>query len=312
MQMIEFATLDDWLNARDECICASDVPKLWGIYGSPLSLYVQKMRRERKEQTDAMRWGQLDQANILLMAREKLGINTIEFPPFTSVRREIEGVPFIATPDAFTDPEHELVECKSFSRMSDEAMDSARLQVQAQMMICDKPIAHLLVRHANRPLYHEVIEADASVQREIVERSAALWRCIRLQVPPDPIGSEDDIDALKLIYPQTDDQMQVELASHIVEEYLRVKDAIDHLEQRKMSLEADIRAMLGPAKVGVAGDLIVSRNVSPRTSPLNVPVQYRQRLDEMSIPYRGGNPFNIDVIRVRSARPSTNKKGDTR
>jgi predicted phage-related endonuclease len=296
---IQFKDYTAWIAARKKYICASEVPKLFGIFGSPLTLYASKKQDEETEQSIAMLWGQLDQGSIISVANKTTGLDIVPWPELLSVTNEIDGIPYLATPDATEWNTGALVECKSFEIMNDAKLDAARIQVQAQLMICEQERGYLLVRQGNKPLYIEEITASADTQKKIREKAKAFYECVKSSTPPAPLGLEEELTVLKDLFKPTEDKITVNIPEDLGYAYDHLLTMRKQIDSAIAKIECDIYYALGAASLGNAGNYLISRRRYAKRNACFVKSEHKSMLEKMGIPFTGGNESVVDYLQIK-------------
>ena len=130
-----------------------------------------------------------------------------------------------------------------------------RLQLQQQMLVTGASRAVLIAQFGFDELASEWINADASLQEEIVKRVSTFWRRVQGELPPpEADGHDATTDALR----RRKLQAKAIVFGDDVREWTQILTAAEKREKENTAVIAEmknkIRAALGDADTGVWAD----------------------------------------------------------
>lgn len=190
------AVLNDraqWLADRQKGIGGSDVAPLLGLspWRTPLDVYLDK-RGELPEQddNDAMFWGRALEPVIRQTYADRTG-REVRVP--AGILTHPQHGFMLATVDGLT-RDGRVFEAKTARTDrgwgepgTDEVPDAYALQVQHYLAVTGYAIADIavLIGGSDFRLYH--VEADASLQADLIAAEAAFWQRVLEGRPPEPV-----------------------------------------------------------------------------------------------------------------------------
>ncbi|WP_175786949.1 YqaJ viral recombinase family protein [Burkholderia anthina] len=205
---------DDWLSVRRNGIGGSDAAAAVGLnpYMSPLELWLDKTGRadgmsrpEPDDTTSPTYWGTLLEPIVAAVYTKQTGnrvrrVNAVLRHPtipwmLANVDREVLGSCDV-----------QLLECKTAGEFGarlwrDGVPEYVELQVQHQLAVTGKQVAHVAVLLCGQALEVFRIERDDGLIARLVELEGRFWRYVTADTPPPADGSESAERALRHLYP---------------------------------------------------------------------------------------------------------------
>lgn len=226
---------------RRQGIGSSDAAACCGLdpWRTPLHVYLEKKGLWEAPENDAMRWGTLLEPVIAHHVSQRENLLLKKGDVVQCPRPEW----LLATPDYLLkngDPV-EIKTTRSAQGWGEEETDAIPehylLQVQHQLMVLDRPEAHVYVLIGGQEVRHYLVRRNVALQVQLLRVEGEIWRRICSNDPP-PIDYTDP-DAVKLadtLYRPREDQ-SVELGEEAVE----WAETYHHLAQQARALESDRR-----------------------------------------------------------------------
>lgn len=264
----------NWLELRRAGIGASDVASILELspYGSPFSVWADKVKGAEKDQTEAMRFGKKleviiedefqEQTGLYIGARELL----IHHPIHTWAMATIDGLAFESVYDYWDgqpiNPDDVLanVEFKTdggFGRW-ELVPDHYQIQVQWQMFVEGLDQTMIATLHGGRRFELYEIEADPIVQQKMLDMVAAFREKHLLDPeapPPDVDAHPATSRALADVFGETTED-EIELSHGMYADlklYAATKSQIKGLEAEAERLKNRLAVSMQAATVGTWG-----------------------------------------------------------
>lgn len=205
---------DQWLQVRKNGIGGSDAAAAVGLspYKSQLELWLEKTGRDAElskpdpdDSTQPVFWGTLLEPIVAAAYTKQTGnrvrkVNAVlQHPhiPFmlANLDREVIGVPGV-----------HILECKTAgefgSRLWSEGVpEYIQLQVQHQLAVTGKRVAHVAVLICGQKLEVHHIQRDDELIARLIPLEAKFWEYVTSDTPPPADGSESAERALRCLYP---------------------------------------------------------------------------------------------------------------
>lgn len=266
-----FEDRTEWLQARRRGIGASDIAQIIGLspYGTPWQVYVDKIGATPLDDSDgrneSMRWGQLLEELILdeweetsgLLARQRgllVRHATHDWAMASLDALAFENLHGDDPADAIA-----VVEAKTTGdwSWSDEIPLHYRAQAQWQMLVSGLDSTIFAVLHNGRRFATYELVADYDDQAALLKAAEEFWFGHVLAEKAPAVSAEDN-RALAIVYPtHRDEEIAVDRDS--VAALVEVKAQQAELQKLRDQLEAEIKATLGEARIGVVdGEKAVS------------------------------------------------------
>jgi len=279
---------DDWRAMRSTYLGTSEWSKVIGAskYGSPLSVYDEKINGAEDIDNDYMKWGRLQEPVVTILFEEKTGLIASE-DPYVRFHKEY---PFLATNlDRVTNvPGYgpAVVEIKTTNEdtynkwpVSGTDIDGNECrfpkeymtQIQGQMLITGYRKAYTAVLYTLKygAPFKLIIQEHEFNHGYIAEAEQALVRFwndhILKKNPPDP---ESKLD-IKIAYPEHEEGTSLDASNDIIEALAMLKSTKEHIKElkaHKEDLETEIKLFMGSNERLVNGDKLLAtwKNGNPR------------------------------------------------
>lgn len=251
---------EKWLEARRSGIGASDTPAVLGIspFSSPLAVYTDKLGlREEREATEAMKWGNLLEP---LVVQEFAAETGRECERAGQLLRSTAHPWALATLDAVQKAIGKsgpgVLEVKTTGRASDwtEGIPAhVMAQAQKQLLVTGYEWGSVAVLMFGSRLLWADFERDEKFIAHIIEVESEFWRRVEAREPVAADGSDASAEALRLLYPRDTGEV-VNLPGELIAldaERVAMKAEITTMEKRLAEIDAEIKAAIGDASVGV-------------------------------------------------------------
>ena len=281
----------EWLKIRKTGIGGSEIAALFGKsnYASPLSIYMDKLSDEiKEEENDFLEWGHTLEPII----RDKF---PGKFTKVTGVDIHAEEYPFmmqskdnpfmLANIDGLVCPQQDYkfsiqvgdgeweeyfipaglvggMEIKTGSGFTMKSWkenslpDHYFLQTQHYMAVTGLPY-FFVVALIDKTLLWRYVPRDEEIIAIIKARVNQFWtENILAKNPPAPIGSDVDTSVLKSLYPQELRDKSLDL-SHMADKRLRYKEIAEemgNLETEKDTIKQEFMALMKDAEIAFVGD----------------------------------------------------------
>jgi putative phage-type endonuclease len=258
----------NWLDARMRGIGASEIAIVLGeaptTWGSPLSLYAQKIDKYERDLSDveAVYWGRKLESPILEAYWERTGRRTEKE---SLLLRSTEHPWMLCTLDGRTwEPANDgarwPLEIKNVSAFkAEEWVDGPPphyyLQIQQQMAVTGEPKATIAALLGGQRMVWADVPRDEDTIRKIVYHGSRFWDRVQRRDMPAPDGTEGSRRALQALYPEGHGITVLPYAAiEAADELERLKSDLRALEKRKDEIENTLRAALGDSEVGMLTD----------------------------------------------------------
>ena len=263
-----------FLENRRAYIGGTDIAAITGVsqWASPLSVYLDKTDPERLPDKDSlpMRRGlALEQFIADEYERARPGFVTYKprpvvrldwgFPAGASIDRMVATAKHPRTPIA-------ILECKTAFRDgwrtwdedAGDIPDSYFVQVQWYLAVTDLPVVYGAADIGADKLSIIPFEADVRVQARLIEAGREFWtQHVETLVPPAPIGTEADHEALTRMWPETVPEPAVtiedELADVILSDYMAHKFVAEQEKREAELAKQRLQALMGENEQAVVG-----------------------------------------------------------
>lgn len=290
-EILDCHSRSEWLDRRRRFVGASESATIFGVGYKDQSAYTVWARKtgrlgDSEDEAEHLRIGQLMEPALREIAAWKIGRGAVHHRENSLwVRRDIPWL--AASLDAFLEPGGDAivpVELKNAGQWTASEWGEGELplkfavQVQHQMAVTGAECAYLLGLIGGQKAELRLIERNQAFIDAMIERLAEFWRCVETDTPPEVDGSLATAKALAKLHPQDDGRaiaLPEEFAGH-VGELSHIKDEIKRLEQRKDTIENQIKAAIGDATYGVApGGIVFSWKTQDRKGYVVEPTTFR-------------------------------------
>ena len=268
---------EKWLEARKKSIGASDIAGVVGLnpYKSPLWIYLDKTSQlpESYQENIAAELG-LELENFMrkkfvkwMKKNEDINIDVKEVP-YILQHDKVDY--FTATLDGILKhPEKgkcilEIKTTTEFKRelwQGDEVPDEYYTQVQWQLMVTGWQWAYLVYLIGNRTFDVKLISRNEGVIENLANKGTGFWtQFVEKNIPPAPIGFNSDTEALKILYPEENQESGLDLTDENEGEVIKAMEIIDEQKAiekvarvEKTRAQQIIKATIGDNEYMLAG-----------------------------------------------------------
>jgi len=288
------------LEKRRSGVTATDIPKLFGMHGSPWKVYAEKRGLIAPEEaTEQMWWASRLQEKIAEGYAE-LYHRKIEWLDRTF---EKDGEPlFLATPDfRHTDGLCEGGEVKTSlwgerewwgAEDTDEVPPRVILQVQWQMLVMGWATVIVPAFFGGARLTKYRVDADPELQGELAEQARRFWKDhIEAGVPPPLDGSLDAKRYLRRRYPNATEELREATAGEveICRQFVEAREEAKKADAKEEKLRQMLTERIGFAK-GISADGYTARLSDVKGSTYTVTRESYRALRVNGPPMTGPEP----------------------
>lgn len=249
-------TREQWLEYRRTGIGGSDASTIVGLnpYSSPYYLFCDKMGAlPEKDDTEAMRQGRDLEQYVADRWMERTG---------KTCRRNNYMWRSTRWPWMLADIDREIVgenaglECKTTSPYNKHDFAGGEVpltyyvQCQHYMAVMGFDRMYLAVLVLNRGFYDFVIDRDDSEIEALAAAECEFWNLLQREEPPPIDGSEATQDALRLMYPEEDDHLSLNLpqsADRDLNRLVQLQGMIKGLKAECDAIKNEMMARMGDA-----------------------------------------------------------------
>ncbi|KVC42474.1 endonuclease [Burkholderia pseudomultivorans] len=253
----------DWLQVRRTGIGGSDSAAAVGLnpYKSQLELWLEKTGRDATlarpdphDTTEPVYWGALLEPIVAAAYTHQTGnrvrkVNAVLQHPtipwmLANLDREVIGGLDV-----------QILECKTAGEFGarhwrEGVPEYVQLQVQHQLAVTSKRVAHVAVLLCGQKLEIHRIERDDELIARLIPLEAQFWQYVTSDTPPPADGSESADRALRCLYPgdaRTVDFTDDRRLSAVFADLVAVRAAIDKQEAQEALLKQTIQQAMGDA-----------------------------------------------------------------
>lgn len=249
-------TREQWLEYRRTGIGGSDASTIVGLnpYSSPYYLFCDKMGAlPEKDDTEAMRQGRDLEQYVADRWMERTG---------KTCRRNNYMWRSTRWPWMLADIDREIVgenaglECKTTSPYNKHDFAGGEVpltyyaQCQHYMAVMGFDRMYLAVLVLNRGFYDFVIDRDDDEIEALAAAEGEFWDLLRREEPPPIDGSEATQDALRLMYPEEDGRLSLNLpqsADRDLNRLVQLQGVIKDLKAECDAIKNEMMARMGDA-----------------------------------------------------------------
>jgi putative phage-type endonuclease len=236
---------------RRTCIGSSDSPKLFGFWGQPLSVYLDKLGLLPDHDSPAMKAGRMLEDVVAAMYSEVSGyevapppVRVMRHPDMpwlgasldrVSLRRPVE-IKTARTADGWGEPG------------TDEIPDAYMVQVQHQLLV--DMVADVAVLIGGQELRVYTVIPSPELQVVILDAARDVWQRIEARDPPAPDWTHPDTPKLLSLLHRPDEGIVAELGPSqalALDEYTRLGRQIAEMEQSRERWKAELIAAMRDA-----------------------------------------------------------------
>ena len=287
----------DWLEVRKQGIGSSDAATACGLnpYMSMLELWLIKTGRQAQFIEDEssgvapLYWGK----QLEPLVAEFYSMRT------NSKVRRINAV--LQHPDQV-----QILECKTAGEHGAKLWrDGVPLyvlcQVQHQLAVTGKQAAHVCVLICGHETKIFKVTRSESVIEHIVKAERYFWECVEKDMPPSVDASESAAKAIQQLYPAhvpltVEDLSQNENANLMFDQLIKMKEEIQHKQERFDQLKHEIQMMMQDKERAVFANGSVVWKKAKDSISLNTKalLQHQPELIELyPLEKQGSRRFNI-------------------
>lgn len=269
---------DEWLKWRLKGIGGSDVSVIAGKnpFRSVYQLWMEKVGLviPQEEENDYTHFGTILESVVRREFMERTGIKVrarhalFQSEEYPFMMANLDGI-------IYEDGQLVIFEAKTASAYKEDVWEKGvpeeyLLQIQHYMAVTGAKKTYIAALvGGNHFYYHEVLR-DENLIADIIQMEYHFWNDnVLAGVEPEADGSKATADYLGNRYPEAFTQEPVLLPDEclgLCEEYDRVKDEIDRLNQQQTEISNRMKRMLGTHAVGIVGSRRVTWQNYSRTS----------------------------------------------
>lgn len=278
---------------RSSFIGGSDIPAILGLspYKTPLDVYLEKRGLWEDEAAgEAARWGTImepilareyaDRYGVPVLRRENgrvILLNAGDFPEaegehllatlthpvYPWARGHLDGVGIAESGVPRHVCEFKTADSRLGHLWGDEGTDQVPepylVQCQWYMMLAELELSELAVLLGGNRFQRYIIRRDQDLIDLMLEQAAEFWHRVETRNAPDPEPGERGKQSLAHLYPRGHFGKELDATPDMLEmaaELHAAREAADTIEHAKMTLENNIKSILGDA---------VRLNLGPRS-----------------------------------------------
>ena len=287
---------EDFLKVRKQGIGASDVANICGVgYGSPLQVFLEKTGRTTVEDNAAMRRGRRFEPLILEEFKEEFDVENLLVPENGQklIWRHPKYEWAFCHPDALiVDKDNKptaLVQAKltglynGWGTMAlGEIPEHIQYQVQWEMFCSGLSVDYVPVLMGNRDfrIYHckelpelqeSIFEAVSSFKKDFLDKDEM----------PEPTGSKGDTEAIKSLFPQSQEKEATPTAELIamVGELKTFKNELSIAKEIHDEIVNRLKVEMGDAQVLITDDCKITFKTQERKT-----YDYKKLLSDLEVP----------------------------
>lgn len=265
--MVETTERDKWLEERRNSVGASEVSTVLGLnpFDTPLQLALRKRGEiPDKEETEAMRMGHRLEPIVAELYCEETGRNVEDLGQYV-IQRNPEH-PFLhATLDRLVrynytqgspadpgDLQIKTVGAHMADRWEDVIPLGVQAQIQAEMAVAKLSWGSVAALIGGQRFVWKDIDRNDEFIAVMVEAVGEFWDMV--QQGDSPVATGADKEALRLLHPQHDPGMTIDLPPEALlldDELKHAKANITTEEERKDKCEARLKQLIGDAEIGI-------------------------------------------------------------
>ena len=242
-------TEDEWRERRHDGIGGSDAAAIMGCssYATPLSVYLDKVDPQPREENEFMRWGHILEPVVIAEFTRATGMRV------THRQRMYQHPQYpwmFSTVDGLTT--RGLFEGKTTGGYSDgwdgeEPPLAVWVQCQHNMAVTGAQVSDVAcLKGGNRFLHFEVDRNDDFIEQLLAMESALVVR-IKSETPPPVTGTDIDASILAFLNPGGDSDVLAltEDIEQLLDQRMVEKAEADHHDVERWALENRVKQWLG-------------------------------------------------------------------
>ena len=267
---------EEWLKNRTRGIGGSEVASICGIskYSSPYKVYLRKIGELPYEpQSESAHWG-----NTLedVVAKEFTRVTGKKVRNKNVMLRSKENDFMIANLDRVGVGEKTFLECKTTILYNahlwedDKIPEGYMLQVQHYMYVCGFKYCYIACLIGGQNFVWKKIKRDDELINMMIEIEKNFWfNHVIAKVPPSIVGGEADSKLLEKLYPNSENNTEIELsceAIEYIEKLNKLKEQKKELEEQIINCENYLKNALQENEIGNIDNYKVVWKTSTRKS----------------------------------------------
>jgi putative phage-type endonuclease len=258
----------EWLELRRLGIGGSDVGAIAGYnpWRSPIHVYLDKIGKgEEVEQNEPMYWGKVLED---VVAREFVNRTGLKVRRKNAILKSKKWDFMLANIDREIIGEKVGLECKTTNAFSRTAWEDGRvpedylLQCQHYMAVTGYEKWWIAVLIGGNSFVMNCIDRDNVMIEKMIELEENFWKGnVLAKNPPFIDGSDACTDLMKIMFPDSDKDSEIELSEDAlswIEQYERASLDEKDAKFRKDEAGNNIKYMLGENEIGRVGDRLVT------------------------------------------------------
>lgn len=259
----------EWLKARQKGIGGSDAAAIAGLnkWKSPVAVYLDKVGQAPEEDAagEAAYWGNVMEDIVAQEFSKRTGLKVRRR---NAILKHSEHEWMLANVDRLIVGKREGLECKTASEYlrdqweGEEVPTSYLLQCQHYMAVTGYEAWWIAVLVGGNKFIYKKVERDEELISYLIDIEKTFWEeHVLKEVPPAFDGSDASVDLLKVMYPESTPDTEIELPpeSHSYLEALdQVNAELKQLETQKKEYENKIKALMGDNEKALAGDRTIT------------------------------------------------------
>lgn len=265
---------DEWLALRRHSIGGSDAGAIMGMnqWASPITVYLDKTGMSKdKETSEAMRLGTDLESYVAERFCEMTG-KAVRRDNFMYAHDDYEFI--TANVDREVVGENAGLECKTMGSFGTYDFEAGEVpghyfvQCQHYMAVKGYEKMYLAVLVFQKGVYVLDVDRNDDFIKEMIDTECSFWHnCVEARVMPAPDGSDATDEALKELWPESNDSEIVDPKfDRLIREYRELGDAIKRLKEQQAEIKEKIVIRLEDAEKGTGTDFYCTYKSSTRES----------------------------------------------
>lgn len=249
------------IGSSDAAACIGYKPKEGRVYGTPLSVYLDKLGLLPPRDSQPMKWGRLLEGVVAAAYQEETGRDVLT--PAQPLFRHPALAWMLASPDRLSvGDDTRILECKTANAWeagawgvphTDEVPEAYLIQVQHQLAVLDLVRADIAVLIGGQDFRVYTVERDDAFTAHLAALEHDFWRLVEARTPPEPDWQHPDTPKLLELLHRPKPGVEVALESteaFMVEEYEELGSHIKGLQIQRDEVRARLCMAMGEAELG--------------------------------------------------------------
>ncbi|WP_034645700.1 YqaJ viral recombinase family protein [Bacillus methanolicus] len=260
---------EEWLKARKAGIGGSDAAAIAGLnkWKSPVAVFLDKTGQAPEEDinSESAYFGTILEDVVAQEFSKRTGLKVRRR---NAILKHPEHSFMLANVDRLIVGKQEGLECKTASEYlkdewkDDEVPAQYLIQCQHYMAVTGYQAWWIAVLIGGNKFVYKRIERDEELIQYLIEIEKNFWENhVLANVPPMFDGSDASSELLKVLYPDSVPETEIELppdANSLIEALDQVNEELKQLETQKKEYENQIKAMMGENEKAFAGERIIT------------------------------------------------------